>query len=179
MFKCQECGVSIGPKKSPVRLTVEIRETHYTNEVRFLDENLRPKTEVRYSDGAEIEKEIVICRACAGIQEAPEPAPADLAHFKVLDRGFLTHTSGKKSCKKVIDDCRSCKGIIDAYSTFPLPVLSKVLEDKVAPKIRSTFAAVAVENLISRSTHNSKRGKADFETAYALMKNYEQKGGSL
>lgn len=89
---------------------------------------------------------------------------------------FNKHVRG---CKKAPEDCSQCRDIIAAYRRLPLKTLSTELSDVVAPPMRVSIAALAVDALIDRTNHESKRGKADSIVAMSVLKQYEQRGGHL
>jgi len=84
-----------------------------------------------------------------------------------------------RSCKKSSDDCPTCQDNIEAYGKLSLVYLSELLSDVKTAPFRTSIAAQAVDKLIDRTTHSSKRAKADVVVAMATLKQYEQRGGSL
>lgn len=84
-----------------------------------------------------------------------------------------------RGCKKALNDCPVCGAIVAQYATYSLPELAVKIQDIRPRELHTTLAAVAVENLIDRTTHESARGKRDVRVAMSTLKGYEQRGGGL
>lgn len=91
--------------------------------------------------------------------------PAGLAHAR--------------KCREDLDKCPVCRGLIALHAGMTPGDLSKTLEDIRAPRMRVSMAAVAVDALIERTNHSSKRATADVVAAMGVLKWYESMGGRL
>lgn len=179
MFICGNCGISSLPKVSPVLVPVETRNVEYTN-YDSLGEIVR-------SVGTEIIREQKLCPGCSGIPVKVESEP-DFTPLILATKGYHSHTRGCSGKKPVKDrdgnkigevDCKVCVRVGEAFFSMPLQGLSKALEDPLNFPMRTSLAALCVENMLTRSNDRSKRGKRDFEAAYPLLKEYEQRGGAI
>lgn len=121
MFTCSQCKTPTGPRISPVTVIAEQRRTEYpvTRE--------DPETgEVSHSIsvGTEIVSELRLCPDCSNTRALPE-VPQDMSGFLTLASVMQAHAKG---CRKVLADCPKCQANVSAFATFPLGVLSKVLQ---------------------------------------------------
>lgn len=167
MYVCDYC--SKPTKGSPILCSdpTEHRDVTYTN----LDSEGEPKVTV----GKEITVEYRKCYTCAGVR-APQVQVEPL-HLVALGRGMHEHAT---RCKKVLSECKMCTANIETFAGFPTHTINRVLtEPKTQNRASFTLGAVAVENLIARTTHKGKRGQADFNAAYPVLKGYEKRGGKV
>lgn len=167
MYLCEYC--STATKGSPILCSdpTEHRDVTYTN----LDAEGEPKVTV----GKEITAEYRKCYTCAGVR-APQPQ-AEPIHLVGLAKGMQEHAS---RCKKVLSECKLCTSNIETFGGFPSHIINRVLtEPKTQNRVSFTLGAVAVENLIARTTHKGKRAQVDFNAAYPVLKGYEKRGGKV
>lgn len=177
MFVCQYCNKPCGPKISPILITdpSEMRRVEYSN--RGFDED--GNETINLTSGFEITKEYKSCPPCAGVEVKVE-VPVDPSSFLLLTKSMHSHAA---SCtgfnKKTGEDCKLCKKNVEVFHSFPIQVLSRVLEQTPAKGIQSSLASMIVENMLDRASHGTKRAGADFKSAYPTLKNYEKAGGGL
>lgn len=89
------------------------------------------------------------------------------------------HFTHARKCKHLLDECKVCKLGMQDFAELPPLTLSAVLEDKRTSPLKTSFAAVAVENLISRTADKSRRAKRDSDASMFYLKGYSGRGGGL
>lgn len=83
-------------------------------------------------------------------------------------------------CKRDPNECHVCQANMKHFASQPLPMLSEALADARAAKMPIALATMAVENLILAGQRSgSKRQKANFNTAFVVLKGFQQRGGSF
>lgn len=174
MFRCSVCSKVVPPRVKPTRVGLT-RRTTYSNQV------VNPETEeteTKASSGFEYRVEHSLCPICAGIELRDEVKP-DFSGYTSIIKGIQSHA---RACKKFLEECKACsKNLLD-LKTFPAPAISQGLEDMKAPGLKSSLAYTLVESMMRKAKEvdrGSKRAKADFETAFNVLKVYESNGGSL
>lgn len=183
MFVCGSCKAAVGPKVSPNTVVEAVRERVYTYTVRTEEGK-----ETRSSAGSEIVKELKICNKCAGLEDKAGYV-VDVKSFIALGNSLTAHAQscqGFRTTKhadgtRTQEDCQVCKRNRETWGTIPAPILNNILQEprKHDHSLQSSLAAYAVERLIERTQHNTKRAKADYGAAYSVLKKYEQAGGGL
>ncbi len=165
-YKCASCHSTIPIHIPSVLLILGTREKTYRN----IDGEIEGK-------GSEFTRTAKVCHPCVGLKTPPIRASVPLnAGISAMAEIARTH-AGK--CKKGLDDCDTCKGFVRFFANQRLDHLAKLCEEKPAPKLRISMALVAVENLIDRTTDESKRAAKDSAAAMFYLKGYEQRGGGL
>lgn len=182
MFICDHCLLPIGPKVSPIKVTLLTRPTSYVNEVPDRDDPLGFGTVEKHSTGSEIVSEENWCPQCMGLEVKPEAKP-DYAMYQASANNLLKHVRGSgkvRGCNKPLDDCKTCQNNMKFFRELGLNVLSQVQNEVPARKPGFTLALLAVENCVNRASdaEKSKRAKADYAASYFFLKGYEQRGGS-
>jgi hypothetical protein len=184
MFVCDFCSKPIGPKVKPLMVTfqADARSMTYTNQVPHPDNvddynftNRTPKTITKISVGYEFEKEFKSCAECQGVEVKAQPKGEDKAWISVV-KGMQAYA--RKSNKK-IDEDKVMQVNLERFKDVPLGIVSQGLEDPKVASPKWSLAHTIVGNLIERVKDKSKRASADFNAAFATMKAYESRGGSL
>lgn len=169
MFICDACHQPTGPKVSPI-LVGETRDRIYNG---YDEEGVFQQV------GAGFETVFAhkFCPTCAGVGARKEP-PSPNINIAIASYGSaLVHV--RKCKERLIEDCDTCKRIVGMMAQLPLPAISRCTEQPQARPFTSSLASIAVDNLLSRTNHQSKRASADFAAAYPMLKKYEQRGGGL
>jgi hypothetical protein len=183
-FVCDFCK-SPAPKGVSPRIVDDLepqREKIYTYTV------IDPETserEVRTSIGSEIIAEFRQCPNCypEGTPKPVEVKDPNVGVYVVLGTSLQAHGKGCTGKKKnrigESDECSTCKRNLETFSTIPSGALNKFLTEPLAKGMRVSVAVLVVDSMFDRTTHNTKRASRDFEAAYPIMKDYEQRGGRL
>lgn len=72
--------------------------------------------------------------------------------------------------------CPPCAGV--EVARVQEPAKRGFEEDLVRP-FKTSLCSISVDTLMERTTHHSKKAKADVLVALGLIKGYEQRGGGL
>jgi hypothetical protein len=119
--------------------------------------------------GNETQKVVLECGACSGVVQG-KPVALDMRLYIAMANTLTAPKAHGKACKKLIDDCKVCRGMIAHMKTFPLMGLAKVTENPQAREFRTPLKALAIWGLIERQSHNSKRASRDFTNGFEMMK---------
>lgn len=110
------------PGEKPVRVVLETRPVRYT---RTSEEG-----EPLISSGSEIVREVNARLVEVDAEKAARlAAQARPSTFHLEATAFLAQAHAKK-CKKMLDDCSHCQANIKFFATLPLPLLTKVTEER-------------------------------------------------
>jgi hypothetical protein len=174
MFRCTNCKV-VAPSGLKAQITALLtRAVTYANT--YIDEE--GEEQVKLSHGSEIQHEARLCPTCAGTS-IPTPTPFE---SRRQEAHYMQAHPGK--CKLTLEDCKTCQSYIRTYRKFSLAQLSDALEERRKKDSRyldlpNTLGLVVVENMVRRTEHQSKRAQRDFQTAFNVLKPYEEAGGKL
>jgi len=153
-------------------LPTDMRQTSYHNVI------VDPETEEKFtkvSSGSEFIIEYKTCGACAGVEAKIPTKPNHTGHINIM-RGMQAHA---KLCKKKFDECGHCQENVEFFKSIPLVTINLGLTDPMTKPMKVSMAYTVVENMLRRSKHTSMRSKADFNVSYPILKQYEERGGSL
>lgn len=182
MFICASCKKATGPRISPIFKVSASRPKTYLNHKEDEDGIM---TSVE-SSGTETVREVKLCPNCSGIKAKEDVTPdfraeVSSASFRHIHaKGCNGRTKKKTHDGEVFEeDCKVCLKNISWFGGLSLPALNAALRDKATPEARFSVARVAVERLIERTMHESKRAKADVLVSLGVLKGYEESGGSL
>ena len=78
-----------------------------------------------------------------------------------------------------IEECRICTIIVREYAAMHPKFLSQMLEQPQVPVMRTSVAAITIENVIDHSGYETNRMKKAIQHAMFILKGYEQRGGGL
>lgn len=181
MFTCDSCHKPSAPGVSPLMVPVQTRPVEYMG----MDEEL--KVLVIKGLGTEIVKEHKVCPTCSGASLHSDVVTAtNNQAYLALGLSMQAHgakCSGKKKYTrngvKVEEPCPACERNVKAFLEIPDHIMNLILTEPSNHVKPPTLIARAVERLIDRSTHKSKRARADYGAGFALFQAYEQAGGSL
>jgi hypothetical protein len=193
MFNCDVCHKPAGYKVSPTLKVVEqAPKVYYDYDPDDLDLRPEDRRMVVVGEGWEIKKEIRLCQECVGV-EVPTPDPSDSrSHLAMLlgqaesRFGHARNCTGLTKVKdregKVVETipCRVCthnRAWFDALSPLEINHIHSEVYHQGGKS--NTVGSVAIDRLIERTMHESKRAKADVATAMQLFKAYEAEGGSI
>lgn len=84
-----------------------------------------------------------------------------------------------RRCKLPLDECKPCQLMSRFVREMNPEHAATYLQDSVAPPMKTSIAAVAIDRVIEKSTDRSVRGRADYGAGMNLLKTYEEMGGSL
>lgn len=177
MFICDYCSKAIGPRVPLNLRQVAGEERHVTYQVVRRDPETHGETRST-AFGTEITREFKVCPECLGLKSKttqPQYGTSPLGYIALV-RSLQEHA---KRCKKLYVECSACLLAELTYFTVPIDLLTTALETTKAKQGHFTLGAIAVDNLLKRGEHASKRGQADFAAAYAVLKGYEQRGGGI
>lgn len=185
-FICGTCNVAQPARTKPTMTVVSTRlKTYY---------GVNPENpdgpEIVVGSGHEITKEIKQCPTCAGVFVKPT-FPLDLTQLKATAEirfdharrcdGEKTRVHTKDGKDKTVPCAGRCVANREWFYSLPAPTLSLLLMEpyKQGSHYRSSTALLAVENLMDRTLHASKRAQADSAAAMYVLRGYEESGGGL
>lgn len=169
MFKCDYCGSSVGPWIKPIKVIHSTRPTIYTS--------MNEEGEIITTKGSEIVQEFNQGPCCSPSIMGPVfPVPIDFSTYKVIANTSHGHARG---CKKLLGDCKVCDKLIEGFKSFPLPGLSKALEQPLHATLKVSMASMLIEQALLMANDRSKMSQASVMLNYGTLKAYETRGGGL
>lgn len=171
MFNCSICSTPTGPSIPVTKRVDATRPVEYTRSFTGPDGTVGVE---RIGFGEEIDLEVSLCPDCADVKITPKPNPNVSATIKGLAEVVFTTASKVKD-----NEGKATQKGIKFMASLPLGHLSQVLEDTMAPKLRISLVAVAIENMMSRTLDHTRRGVADVKEVLRVVKPYEKRGGGL
>lgn len=172
MFQCSNCKRSSKPRTSPTFVPTELRHVEYSNQAY---DPIEDTNFTKITSGTEFFAELSLCQECAGLKPASE-SHADLSVQIAL--GLTVQSHGKK-CRELLAECKTCQRNLRIAQSLPLGAVAAISTEPLAKNARFRLITIALDNLMTRTTDQSKRATADFAAGFGLIKGYESRGGGL
>lgn len=174
MFTCAYCQKPTGPNV-PLRL-MEVEGSR--RQVTYTVVSIDPETETPFEHqviGSEITEEFKVCPTCAGVEVKMAP----LVDTQKDLNAILSMQEHARRCKKILSDCSVCLLNQRRFLAINPVTINRALSQVPARRFTTSLISVAIDNLIPRTTHDSKRATGEFAAVYPALKAYAQRGGGL